>query len=93
MVSAVAALLISHYPGLTSDQVRDRLTMKADDLGDEGKDELYGYGKVNALRTLDPVDADNDAIISVGDGFGLPGSTDNILTFWIFNSSCQIFVK
>ena len=29
--------------------------MRADDLGDEGKDDVYGYGKVNALKTLDPL--------------------------------------
>lgn len=68
IVSAVGALLISHYPGLTASQVRERLTIKADDLGDEGRDVLYGYGRVNALRTLDPGDADKD---------GFPDDVDN----------------
>lgn len=52
MVSAVAALLIAHCPGLTRDQIKERLIVGADDLGDEGKDDLYGYGKVNALNTV-----------------------------------------
>jgi len=52
IVSAVASLLIAKYPDLNRDQVRESLITGADDLGDEGKDNLYGYGKVNALKTL-----------------------------------------
>ena len=55
MVSAVAALLLSQHPHLTRNQVREYLIMRADDLGNEGKDYVYGYGKVNALMTLDPL--------------------------------------
>ena len=55
MVSAVAALLAARHPYLTSTQIREYLINRADDLGDEGKDDLYGYGKVNALKTLDPL--------------------------------------
>ncbi len=55
IVSAVAALLLSQHPHLTRNQVREYLIMRADDLGDEGKDDVYGYGKVNALMTLDPL--------------------------------------
>lgn len=55
LVSGVAALLLSRYPGLTGEQLRAYLAMRADDLGDEGRDEEFGYGKVNALRALDPI--------------------------------------
>jgi len=51
-VSGVAALLLSHYPGMSSLEVRDRLTETADDLGSPGKDTLYGYGLVNAFTAL-----------------------------------------
>jgi len=52
IVSAVAALLAAKYPDLNRDQLRESLITGADDLGEEGKDDLYGYGKVNALKTL-----------------------------------------
>jgi hypothetical protein len=55
IVSAVAALLLSQHPHLTRNQVREYLIMRADDLDIEGKDDVYGYGKVNALKTLDPL--------------------------------------
>jgi len=51
MVSAVAALLAARYPYLTSHQIREYLINGADDLGKEGKNDLYGYGKINALKT------------------------------------------
>ena len=53
MVSAAAALLIAKYPHLTGDQVKEYLFNSADDLGDPGKDNLYGYGKVNAAAPFD----------------------------------------
>jgi subtilisin family serine protease len=52
IVSAVAALLSAQYPHLTRDQIRESLITRADDLGSEGRDDQYGYGKVNALKTL-----------------------------------------
>jgi thermitase len=68
IVSAVSALLIARYPGLTRDQVRKRLIISADDnLDYPGKDYFYGYGKVNALRSLDPGDADDDGILDDDD--------------------------
>ncbi len=39
LVSGVAALMLSHYPNLTSMQLRAYLTMRADDLGEEGRDD------------------------------------------------------
>lgn len=51
-VSAVAALIRSADPSLTAAQVRDRLDSTADDLGDNGYDELFGNGRINAARAL-----------------------------------------
>ena len=55
LVSGVAALMLSHYPNLTSMQLRAYLTMRADDLEEEGGDDASGYKKVNAARSLDPL--------------------------------------
>ena len=49
-VAGVAALMWSKYPSLTNHEVRDILTQTADDLGSDGFDQYYGYGKVNAVN-------------------------------------------
>ena len=52
LVAAVAALVLSHEPGLTVAQLADRLRGTADDLGAPGTDPVFGAGRVNALRAL-----------------------------------------
>lgn len=47
-VSGVAALLASK--GLTNQQIVDCLVRTSDDLGAPGRDPIYGYGRVNALK-------------------------------------------
>jgi len=51
-VSGVAALVLSRYPGMTNQDVRERLIETADDLGSSGKDLYYGYGRVNAFAAV-----------------------------------------
>jgi hypothetical protein len=51
-VAAVAALLLSHRPSLTNAQVFALLKKGAKDLGPAGYDVEYGFGRVNAYRTL-----------------------------------------
>jgi hypothetical protein len=52
-VSAVAALIWSAKPSATNEQVRTALINTAEDLGVVGRDDLYGYGLVNAKRAID----------------------------------------
>jgi thermitase len=52
-VSGLAALLWSADGGLSAAQVRTLIESKADDLGTPGKDVYFGYGRINAWRTLD----------------------------------------
>jgi minor extracellular protease Epr len=47
-VSGVAALFWSKNPGLTMNEIRDLLQNTALDLGDAGKDNIYGHGLVQA---------------------------------------------
>ena len=49
-VAGVAALLVQR--GLTNAQVVERLTSTATDLGVPGRDPVYGYGEVNAVRAV-----------------------------------------
>lgn len=51
-VSAVAALVWSANPAWTNAQIREALTASAKDLGTAGKDNLYGYGLVQAKDAL-----------------------------------------
>ena len=53
--AGVAALIWSEFPSLTRDEVRLRLQLTADDLGDSGFDVYYGYGRVNARRAVEPL--------------------------------------
>ncbi|WP_214852194.1 S8 family serine peptidase [Exiguobacterium sp. s130] len=52
VVAGVAALIKANEPNLTGDQIVTRLFETADDLGTKGKDEDYGYGRVNALSAV-----------------------------------------
>ncbi|EXJ23373.1 serine alkaline protease [Alkalibacterium sp. AK22] len=49
-VAGVAALLMQKYPNESASQIRSRMTQKARDLGEEGRDPLYGYGLVHYLE-------------------------------------------
>lgn len=52
-VSGVAALIIGKHGGeLAPSQVETILRASADDLGKPGKDDAYGYGRVNAARAV-----------------------------------------
>ncbi len=54
-VAAVAALLKAYQPSLTPDQVETTLESSAVDLGTAGRDNDYGYGRIDALAALNAV--------------------------------------
>ena len=51
-VSGVAALLIAHGNATTPDEIRSALQETAEDLGEPGWDDIYGYGLVDAYAAL-----------------------------------------
>ncbi|MEM3770382.1 MAG: S8 family serine peptidase [Candidatus Bathyarchaeia archaeon] len=51
-VSGVAALIKSIHPDWSNEQIRYILELSAIDLGLPGKDEIYGYGRVNACLAI-----------------------------------------
>lgn len=53
MVAGVAALILAQNPNLKNYEVASILTETAKDLGEEGKDDSYGYGMVDALNALE----------------------------------------
>ena len=54
-VAGLAALIKAHNFNLTKDQITSVLQNSADDLGTPGRDDIYGYGRINALRALSMV--------------------------------------
>lgn len=62
-VSGVAALIWSQFPSMTRDHVRAQLRYTADDLGDHGFDVHYGYGRINARRSVEQTPPDHDVLI------------------------------
>lgn len=75
MVAGVVALLLERRPDLRNgcapyQTVREILAGSAIDLGDPGKDPLYGNGRVNAHRALLAVmrgDMDNSGVVNATD--------------------------
>lgn len=51
-VSALAAALIAQNPARTPAQVRSIIEQTADDLGAPGRDDVFGWGRINADRAL-----------------------------------------
>jgi subtilisin family serine protease len=51
-VAGVAALILSRYPGLSNDCLRDVIRVYSDDIGYGGKDDYFGYGRLNAYEAL-----------------------------------------
>jgi subtilisin family serine protease len=51
-VSGIAALMLSVAPGLSPDQAEDLVETTAVDLGDPGRDDYYGWGRVDALAAV-----------------------------------------
>lgn len=51
-VSGVVALVLSARPGLSPKEVEDILTSTARDLGPPGRDDLFGWGAVDACRAV-----------------------------------------
>lgn len=52
IVSGVAALIAAHRPELSNTDIVNAILQGADDLGTAGRDDFYGYGRVNAARSL-----------------------------------------
>ncbi|QSX39592.1 S8 family serine peptidase [Shewanella cyperi] len=56
-VSGVATLVWSYHPECTAAQVRQALKATAEDLGTAGRDDMTGYGLVNAVAAKEFLDA------------------------------------
>jgi len=52
MVSALAGVLVSEKPRLSSNVIEELIQKSAKDLGDTGRDNVYGRGEIDALAAL-----------------------------------------
>ena len=52
-ISGAIALMLEKNPELSLDDIKQRLASSALDLGEEGRDPIYGHGLVNAARALE----------------------------------------
>jgi type VII secretion-associated serine protease mycosin len=52
MVSGAAALIRAKYPRMSAAEVVHRLTATAEDTGPPGRDDTYGYGRLDIVQAL-----------------------------------------
>ena len=91
-VSGVAALVWSHYPDCSNEQIRRALYFSSDDKGNSGRDIRYGFGIVKASAAHDYLSHGCDgpaypAETKLDNGVTLPGIsglTDDSHLFRIF---------
>ena len=80
LVAATAALVHARYPQMTAANVINRLIYTAADLGKPGRDDVYGFGRVNpagALTVDVPPVPTNPLLTSMDGGGGVqPQVTD-----------------
>jgi thermitase len=51
-VAGLAALIAGKYPGKTTDELTRLIMESVDDLGAAGRDDTYGYGRINAQKAV-----------------------------------------
>ena len=51
-VSGLAALLVSRYPQMSQEEIKWRIRLGGDDLGEQGFDAAYGWGRINCYNSL-----------------------------------------
>lgn len=85
-VAAVAALVWSQNPGWTNTQVVHALEATAEDLGDPGRDDSYGWGLVRAKAAVDFLNAEStDTTPPVVSNVSSGRSTKDVQITWTTN--------
>lgn len=67
-VAGLAGLLLSIDPNLTSDQIQNLIETTADDVNNNGRDDEFGHGRINARTALAALTAFNLTVNVVGNG-------------------------
>jgi flagellar hook assembly protein FlgD len=93
VVSGVAALILSKNPLLTPAQVESILKKSAVDLGSNGWDFLYGYGRVDAYKALKNTPSPMSKISTIST-FTINGKKKNTISFTAHKGSkVSVYIK
>jgi len=85
LVAGLASLMKATHSGATASEIRQYLHDTADDLGDDGYDSSYGYGRVNAYQALTLTSSKiGSARISLREVMNFPNPTDGDHTYFSF---------
>ncbi|KPK83380.1 MAG: hypothetical protein AMS27_13090, partial [Bacteroides sp. SM23_62_1] len=87
-VAGAAALILSLNPGLSPDQLQSLIESNAIDMGDTGKDNIYGWGKIDLGFIMD----DSWRLISLSKqpantdiGAVLDSIIDKVISVWAYS--------
>ncbi len=72
IVASAAALIATANPTLSNTQIVSILETAADDLGLPGYDASFGFGRVNAFRSVDLASSEPGAVVGPGSGTNNP---------------------
>ena len=72
-VSGLAALVLSANGNLTPDEVEAIIEQSADDLGDTGRDDVYGWGRINAYQAVMVAHRSLEGTVHTLEGHGVGG--------------------
>lgn len=90
-VSGVAALILSVNPNLTRSEVENILFTTAIDLGNAGKDNTYGYGKLNVYAALLEAIETRNILFELSNGYLTYSKTsDNFEMSFVETPGCGI---
>lgn len=90
-VSGAAALILSVNPNLTRQEVENILFSTATDLGSVGKDNTYGYGKLNVYSALKEAIKTRNARFDLTEGYLSYSKTkDNFKMSFVGSPGCGI---
>ena len=87
-VSGVAALVWSHFPEQSSQDIRDVLFLTALDLGEEGKDEIFGHGLISASRAFSYLNGDE--CTDIPGWYDSWGQSYDCL-WYSFDDNCEVY--
>lgn len=79
-VAGLAALLWSFAPGMTASEVEALIKQTADDLGSAGRDQYYGYGRINARHALEGIVSPAQPVLFIDDDPGVASSQVRVIT-------------
>lgn len=92
-VAGLAALMLAKRPNLTFTQVRDLIRSTAVDLGDPGRDDVFGYGRIDAAAALDKLFEPRVTITSVTPADGVVGPTVWVTIAWESSVDSTYYVE